>query len=190
MEDWRRRLEEGELERERREEFRRRRDVLVRNARREGEAARREERGQDCEDVEGSERDREEDQEMREKEAREEEGLRKKREVEMDRQRGEARERGAKEREEARKKKERERRERLSKVPTHYQVLGVERHAPLANIKRAYHVRARQVHPDRHAMATEAERGEMEGKMKEVAAAYTILSDMCKRAEYDSKLAL
>ena len=62
------------------------------------------------------------------------------------------------------------------------------RDAALATIKRAYHCRAREVHPDRHAMATEAEREEMEGQMKEVTAAYTTLSDTCKRAEYDRKL--
>jgi molecular chaperone DnaJ len=59
----------------------------------------------------------------------------------------------------------------------HYQVLGVERSATPAEIKRAYRRLAHQYHPDKG--------GGDEEKFKQVNEAYQVLSDETKRAQYD-----
>lgn len=61
-----------------------------------------------------------------------------------------------------------------------YDVLGVNRTASADEITKAYRKLARQYHPDRNPgdKASEA-------KFKDVAAAYEILSDKQKRAQYD-----
>ncbi len=59
----------------------------------------------------------------------------------------------------------------------HYQVLGVSRDASADEIKKAYRKLARELHPD----ITHYE-GE---RLKEVTAAYEVLSDPQKRQMYD-----
>jgi len=71
---------------------------------------------------------------------------------------------------------------------THYQVLCVDRKAPLEVIKKAYRAKAREFHPDKHANAAPEEQEKMESKMKDIAAAHSCLSDPEKRAVYDRKL--
>jgi len=61
----------------------------------------------------------------------------------------------------------------------YYQILGVNRDAALADIKKAYRKLARKYHPD---ISKEAD---AEAKMKEVNEAYAVLSDTEKRAAYD-----
>src|SRR6516162_8873033 len=61
-----------------------------------------------------------------------------------------------------------------------YDVLGVKRSASDAEITKAYRKLARQFHPDRNPGDKAAE-----AKFKDVAAAYEILSDKQKRAQYD-----
>ncbi|MGH2784067.1 MAG: molecular chaperone DnaJ [Actinomycetota bacterium] len=61
----------------------------------------------------------------------------------------------------------------------HYQVLGVDRGATADDIKRAYRKLARQYHPDANPDPTASER------IKEVNAAYEVLSDPAKRERYD-----
>ncbi|HXG10245.1 MAG TPA: J domain-containing protein [Gemmataceae bacterium] len=61
-----------------------------------------------------------------------------------------------------------------------YEVLGVKRDASEEDIKRAYRKLARQYHPDRNPGDKQAE-----ARFKEVQAAYDILSDKNKRAQYD-----
>src|SRR5438552_14861460 len=61
-----------------------------------------------------------------------------------------------------------------------YEVLGVSRNATDEEIKRAYRKLARQHHPDRNPGDKQAE-----AKFKEVTAAYEVLSDKQKRAQYD-----
>ncbi len=61
-----------------------------------------------------------------------------------------------------------------------YEVLGVTRDADDSTIKKAFRKLARDLHPDVNAHDPEAE-----GKFKEVAAAYEILSDKERRATYD-----
>jgi molecular chaperone DnaJ len=62
----------------------------------------------------------------------------------------------------------------------YYKRLGVSRHASGEEIKKAYRKRARELHPD----ANRDDPG-AEGRFKEVAEAYEVLSDPDKRARYD-----
>ena len=61
-----------------------------------------------------------------------------------------------------------------------YAVLGVGKDASADEIKKAYRSLAMKYHPDRNPGNSEAE-----GKFKEVNAAYSVLSDESKRAQYD-----
>jgi DnaJ-class molecular chaperone len=61
-----------------------------------------------------------------------------------------------------------------------YTILGVKREASAAEIKRAYHKLAKQLHPDLNPGKKTAE-----ARFKAVSAAYDLLSDPEKRARYD-----
>lgn len=62
----------------------------------------------------------------------------------------------------------------------YYEVLGVEKNADDAAIKKAYRVLAKKYHPDMNPGDTEAEK-----KFKEASEAYAVLSDPEKRRQYD-----
>ncbi len=62
----------------------------------------------------------------------------------------------------------------------YYEVLGVDKSADDAAIKKAYRVLAKKYHPDMNPGDTEAEK-----KFKEASEAYAILSDPEKRKQYD-----
>jgi molecular chaperone DnaJ len=68
----------------------------------------------------------------------------------------------------------------MSNKKDFYKILGVEKSASAAEIKKAYHKLAMQYHPDRNPNNKEAE-----AKFKEAASAYEVLSDTDKRAKYD-----
>src|SRR6201987_6356888 len=61
-----------------------------------------------------------------------------------------------------------------------YEVLGVERDASEQEVKKAFRVLARELHPDVNAHDPQAEE-----KFKEAAEAYEIRSDSERRATYD-----
>lgn len=62
----------------------------------------------------------------------------------------------------------------------YYEVLGVDRNADEAAIKKAYRVLAKKYHPDMNPGDAEAEK-----KFKEASEAYAVLSDPDKRKQYD-----
>ena len=62
----------------------------------------------------------------------------------------------------------------------YYEVLGVDRTADAAALKKAYRKLAKKYHPDTNAGNKEAEQ-----KFKEATEAYEVLSDPQKRARYD-----
>ena len=62
----------------------------------------------------------------------------------------------------------------------YYEVLGVDRNADDAEIKKAYRNLAKKYHPDMHPGDKEAE-----AKFKEASEAYAVLSDADKRRQYD-----
>lgn len=62
----------------------------------------------------------------------------------------------------------------------YYAALGVERSAPVEEIKQAYRRLAKKYHPDVNAGSRQAEE-----RFKEISEAYHVLSDAKRRAEYD-----
>jgi len=64
-----------------------------------------------------------------------------------------------------------------------YEILGVKDTASINEIKKAYHAKAKQYHPDLNPDNKEAE-----SNFKKVAEAYEFLSDPEKRKEYDFRL--
>lgn len=62
-----------------------------------------------------------------------------------------------------------------------YEVLGVPRNAGEADIKKAFRALAKKHHPDKHAGDAAAQK-----KFQEISAAYDILGDKDKRAQFDS----
>jgi DnaJ-class molecular chaperone len=62
-----------------------------------------------------------------------------------------------------------------------YQVLGVARNASEADIKKAFRALAKKHHPDKHAGEAAAQK-----KFQEISAAYDILGDKDKRAQFDA----
>ena len=65
-------------------------------------------------------------------------------------------------------------------IPDHYSVLGVGRRSSLEEVRMAFRLKARQVHPDLNPGDPEALR-----RSQELNAAYEVLSDLKLRREYD-----
>lgn len=68
-----------------------------------------------------------------------------------------------------------------------YEILGVSKTASIDEIKKTYKKLAMKWHPDRHAGKTTEK--EAQKKFPEIQAAYNVLSDPNKKAEYDQGLA-
>lgn len=68
-------------------------------------------------------------------------------------------------------------------APNHYQLLGVDPAASIAQIRAAYRARAKRLHPD-----VNREPGAQEA-FAQLAEAYEVLSDRGRRREYDEQLA-
>jgi len=66
-------------------------------------------------------------------------------------------------------------------MKSHYETLGVQKNASESEIKKAYRKLAVELHPDKNPGDKKSE-----DKFKEVSAAYTVLSDKKKKAQYDS----
>ncbi|MBO4785218.1 MAG: DnaJ domain-containing protein, partial [Lachnospiraceae bacterium] len=62
----------------------------------------------------------------------------------------------------------------------YYEVLGVDKNADEAEIKKAYRALAKKYHPDMNPDDPNAE-----AKFKEASEAYAVLSDADKRRQYD-----
>src|SRR3954470_4272835 len=62
-----------------------------------------------------------------------------------------------------------------------YEVLGVAKNASEADIKKAFRGLAKKHHPDKHAGDAAAQK-----KFQEISAAYDILGDKDKRAQFDA----
>lgn len=73
---------------------------------------------------------------------------------------------------------------------THYQVLGVARGATDAEIRRAYLRLAHEHHPDHHVGSEASERSASERRMRDINAAWRVLSDPERRRGYDEVLDL
>ena len=68
---------------------------------------------------------------------------------------------------------------------SHYQVLGVPFDAPLDTIRRAWLLKIRSAHPDRHADASVEVKAEMQRRSAVLNSAWTVLQDENRRLEYD-----
>lgn len=73
---------------------------------------------------------------------------------------------------------------------SHYDTLGVASTASVDEIRRAYRALARRLHPDRHLQSPPAEAARAERRMREVNAAWGVLSDAGAKQRYDLELAL
>lgn len=67
-----------------------------------------------------------------------------------------------------------------------YEILGVSRSASQDEIKKAFRKLSLKYHPDRQANKSDKEKKEAEEKFKEIAYAYSILSDEQKKHQYDT----
>lgn len=67
----------------------------------------------------------------------------------------------------------------------YYQILNVEKNASLEDIKKSYRKLSLKWHPDRWVSKSEQEKKEAEEKFKDIAEAYSVLSDDKKRKQYD-----
>ena len=66
-----------------------------------------------------------------------------------------------------------------------YAILGIPRHATQAEISHAYRSLLRRHHPDTRTAEDEAQRRSSDTTLAQVLAAYAVLHDTDRRAEYD-----
>ncbi len=75
---------------------------------------------------------------------------------------------------------------KAAKRKDYYKILGVQRSASDAEIKKAYRKMALKCHPDRFASKSESEKTAAEAQFKDVNEAYGVLSDATKKSRYDA----
>src|SRR5512134_1481561 len=68
----------------------------------------------------------------------------------------------------------------------YYEILGVPKNASVADVRKAYALKAREQHPDR--FPDPAARKEAEARFTEITAAFNALTNDRSRAEYDASL--
>lgn len=73
----------------------------------------------------------------------------------------------------------------MAKEQDYYELLGVDKSASTDDIKKAYRKLAIKWHPDKFANKPEDEKKDAEEKFKQIAEAYSVLSDDEKRSRYD-----
>ena len=73
-----------------------------------------------------------------------------------------------------------------AKRKDYYKILGVDRDATEAQLKKAYRKAALKWHPDRHTSSTDEQKKQAEAMFKDVNEAYEVLQDATKRRRYDS----
>ncbi|PPQ91474.1 hypothetical protein CVT25_013731 [Psilocybe cyanescens] len=72
---------------------------------------------------------------------------------------------------------------------SHYEVLGIERDASYDEIRKAYHKKALQTHPDKlDPSASDSDKQHAEEEFHKVYEAFDILGDVIKRKAYDIRL--
>jgi DnaJ-class molecular chaperone len=72
--------------------------------------------------------------------------------------------------------------------PDLYAILGVRPDATQAGIGHAYRSLLRRYHPDMRAPVDESQRSVSDAALRHVVAAYAVLRDPARRADYDRKL--
>lgn len=82
--------------------------------------------------------------------------------------------------------REAKRLQKLAKRKDYYKILGLGKSASADDVKKAYRKNAMLHHPDRHADAEDSVKTKEEQIFKEIAEAYSVLSDSQKRARYDN----
>lgn len=82
--------------------------------------------------------------------------------------------------------REAKRLQKLANRKDYYKLLGISKSGSADDIKKAYRKNAMLHHPDRHADAEDSVRTKEEQIFKEIAEAYSVLSDVKKRARYDN----
>lgn len=78
----------------------------------------------------------------------------------------------------------------MSRIRTHYEVLGVRSNATSSEIRQAHHSLARMLHPDRLVTVrlTPEDRALADVRIREVNEAWRVLGDVGRRARYDATL--
>src|SRR5207249_11483693 len=76
---------------------------------------------------------------------------------------------------------------RLNFVRSHYETLGIPKEASAERIKRAYRKLVKLYHPDQ-SPSRSMEQAEAEKRMREINAAYSVLSKPLSRTRYDGEL--